>query len=432
MSETWLDEAVNLTTVQIEGFTPFRQDRGSVVGTKKRGGGLLTLVRNKYASDCELMPELSAVSRDVEALWMTIHREHCKDVIICNTYRPPSGKLDRFVTYNNECIKSLDLSKVELFILGDMNVNYKNKTSADFKKLSFFTKSNGLTQLITNTTRNTDKTISLLDLILTNSKYISLSGTLDHFISDHQPVFTVKKKGRDNRPNTEFKGRSYRNFDKDIFKEKLLSQNWEEFYKLADPGQAWDVILDSLMPILNDMCPIRTFKIRNYRPDWITPELVEQIKDRDYFYKKAKREGDADSWNIAKHLRNVTNANIRQAKREYILNEMDNCKGDSRKFWHLIRTVIPSNKGSSRKDILLKDENGNKLNKKKVAEYINDYFINFGNVGPTVHSCSNQSQAPGINENTDDSWSPGEFMVREVLDVIKTIKFLEVLWNTEP
>ena len=49
---------------------------------------------------------------------------------------------------------------------------------------------------------------------------------------------------------------------------------------------------------------------------------MEQIQDRDYFYKRAKQSGDEDAWNIAKHLRNVTNANIRKAKRDFVLNEL--------------------------------------------------------------------------------------------------------------
>ena len=232
----------------------------------------------------------------------------------------------------------------------------------------------------------------------------------------------LKKKGRDTRPKVEFKGRSYRNFNKDKFKEELLRLNWEKFYELEDPGVAWDYILGKLIPVLDTMCPIRTFQIKNYRPDLITPELIEQIKDRDYFYKRAKREGDTDSWNIAKHLRNVTNANIRQAKREFILNELENCGGDSRKFWKTIRSVIPSDKGSSRKDILLRD-NGRKLDKKEVAGYVNNYFINVGNVGLDTQQGPDQTESgsPTLNVSTDDRWSPDEFVVREVLNIVKSI-----------
>ena len=39
-------------------------------------------------------------------------------------------------------------------------------------------------------------------------------------------------------------------------------------------------------------------------------ELIEQIKDRDYFYRKAKLGENEDSWNIVKYLRNLTNSNI--------------------------------------------------------------------------------------------------------------------------
>ena len=73
--------------------------------------------------------------------------------------------------------------------MGDWNVNYKNKLSPAYKKLLFLDNMHGLRQIIEETTRNTDKSKTLIDLILTNSKYISESGTIDTFNSDHQPIF---------------------------------------------------------------------------------------------------------------------------------------------------------------------------------------------------------------------------------------------------
>ena len=256
---------------------------------------------------------MNKCSVDIEAQWTILHRPHCKDVIVCNVYRPPEGKPDKAISYLDDCLRELDLNKNDIFIMGDINIDYKKKTSPNYKKLHFFVQSNGLTQLISNTTRNTKKGNSLLDLIITNSKYVCISGTLDHFVSDHQPIFIVKKKKREDRPTTEFKGRSYKNYDREAFKEGLESQNWDEFFAMSDPNLAWQYFVDKFVPILDTMCPIRTFKIKDYRPAWITAELIEQIKDRDYFYCKAKEYRDEDSWNIAKHLRNATNANIRRA-----------------------------------------------------------------------------------------------------------------------
>ena len=144
---------------------------------------------------------------------------------------------------------------------------------------------------------------------------MSEAGTLDHYLSDHQPIYVVKKKQRDCRSRVEFSGRSYRNFDKGKFKDQLRSCQWETFYKIENPDGAWEFLLSQLTPILNQMCPIRKYTIKNYRPGWVTNELVEQIKDRDYFYKEANRTGDGDFWNIARHLRNTTNSNIRTVKK---------------------------------------------------------------------------------------------------------------------
>ena len=129
----------------------------------------------------------------------------------------------------------------------------------------------------------------------------------------------------------EFEGRSYRNFDRPLYKEQLLAEDWDEFYAIDDPSKAWEYMLGRFVPLLDKMCPIRTFNIKNYRPDWVTNELIERIKDKDYFYNTAKETGDLDAWNIVRHLRNQTNANIRSAKRDFILNEFEENKSDHNK-----------------------------------------------------------------------------------------------------
>ena len=212
------------------------------------------------------------------------------------------------------------------------------------------------------------------------------------------------------------------NFEKNAFKEKILAigQDWEEFFRLEDPEQAWAYILEKITPVLNEMCPIRKFKIKNYRPEWITLELIEQLKDHDYFFRKAKKENCEDAWNIAKHLRNVTNANLRRAKREFILSELDGCDTDYKKFWNTIKSVIPSNKGDARQEIMLKDK-GDKLDRGEVAHYINDYFINVGKIA----SCGTSAdKSTGYDANqTQFSWPQEGLEVgeNEVLKLVKDI-----------
>ena len=178
ISETWLKEHLSSQLYSLQNYTLFRQDRSSGLKVKKRGGGLVTYIHKSHASNSEPLPHLSACYNYVEAQWLKIHRPNCKSVIICNIYRPPGGDLGKLIEYLDNCLASLNMAKSELFILGDFNVNYKNKSSPDFKKLSFFAKSSGLSQLINNTTRNTDKSRTLIDLILTNSKYVKAKWSL--------------------------------------------------------------------------------------------------------------------------------------------------------------------------------------------------------------------------------------------------------------
>ena len=177
ISESWLKPHLHSRLLAIDGFQMYRQDRKVKSRTRtrtgKRGGGLLTYVNTKHSSLCEPLDELSTSNEDIEAQWTLIHRPNCKNVVICNVYCPPNGKLEKAVKYIDECIKAVNLSKVNMFIMGDFNVNYKNKSSDSYKRLHFLAQLNGLSQLINTTTRNTDKTKSLIDLALTNSKFIN-------------------------------------------------------------------------------------------------------------------------------------------------------------------------------------------------------------------------------------------------------------------
>ena len=239
ISETWLRAHLRTGVYELNGFTSFRQDRGTSAKKGKRGGGLITYINNKHSSFCESLEDLNASTEHIEAQWVLIHRPHCKNVVICNAYRPPNGNLKKALLYLDESLKQINLSKVDVFLLGDMNVNYQNKTSVNYKSLRFFSQSNGLTQHISTTTRNTDRSNALIDLTLSNSKLISSAGTLNHYISDHQPIYAIHKKSRDSRGTAKFEGRSYRNFDKQKFRESLGSIDWDECYSKPRIGMGF-------------------------------------------------------------------------------------------------------------------------------------------------------------------------------------------------
>ena len=341
LSETLLTQTYPSKLCELNGYKIFRQDRIRSQNTKKRGGGLITYIQDDLADSAVELSKLSRCTADIEAQWIKIVRDNAKNIILCNVYRPPSGDLDKAITYMNLCLSALNVVKIDLFILGDWNVNYKNKLSPTYKKLSFFENSNHLKQIIQETTRNTDKSKTLIDLILTNADNIKESGTLNTYISDHQPIYVIKKKGRTKYNPVSFEGRSYKEMDLDKLLQDLKGSSWDDLFACPTPDEACEMLQSKLTIELDKQCPVKTTRIKNYIPDWISQELKELIKDRDYFYSKAKRTKNEDDWNIAKHLRNVANSGIRKAKAEYVVNELERNAKDGAKFWRELKKIFP-------------------------------------------------------------------------------------------
>ena len=74
----------------------------------------------------------------VEIQWLKITRANSKTVLLADFYKPPMGKVEQAVKLLEQGLLSLSSPNYEVVILGDFNVDYKNKKSPNFKKIKFF------------------------------------------------------------------------------------------------------------------------------------------------------------------------------------------------------------------------------------------------------------------------------------------------------
>ena len=156
MSETWLHPQIDPAMVRIEGYSLFRQDRTRMHARGlKKGGGLIVSVKNILAPRVRALDSLNVNSAHLESQWLENSREHAKNLIICNIYRPPDGKTDRAFKALNNGLWQINARKKDLFIMGDLNIDYNNKKLTSYRQLAFFEKVNNLNQLIKNSTRIT-------------------------------------------------------------------------------------------------------------------------------------------------------------------------------------------------------------------------------------------------------------------------------------
>ena len=141
-----------------------------------------------------------------------------------------------------------------------------------------------------------------------------------------------------------FKGRSYRNYNKEIFQENVIDDNWRHFFESNDPNECWKILENVIIKHLENMCPLKDFKINEYREAWMNRDFMELIIDKDKAMSLAKRSKNKDDFHIAKNMRNTVGELIFQAKKNHFEDEYEASKKDPKQFWNNIFTILPKNK----------------------------------------------------------------------------------------
>ena len=201
-------------------------------------------------------------------------------------------------------------------------------------------------------------------------------------------VAITKKRIKIKLEKVAFKGRSYKNYDKDLFIERLLNIDWRLLNEMSEPNDMWNYLIVKIKYILNEMCPLKSFKVKTSGKPWITNELLEQISDKDRALRRAKRTGNPDSWKIARRLRNECLRNVRRAKSDFIRSELEINKNDTKKFWLQINSILPKGKGSQLIKLIDTDTKS-PIEHSDVSMYINNYFATIG---------------PKLAENINTEW----------------------------
>ena len=152
--------------------------------------------RDKIVDYAQLDQTMSNFTLDLEQMWIKLEIPHMKIIWIGIGYPPPSGGVKEAIVQldNNIKIATDTQRNIEMLIMGDFNIDYKKTTSADFKLLKDLERKFLLSQLIKSPTRITNKVKSTIDLIFTDINYVQDSGVLPLTISDHLPIYIIRKK----------------------------------------------------------------------------------------------------------------------------------------------------------------------------------------------------------------------------------------------
>ena len=203
-------------------------------------------------------------------------------------------------------------------------------------------------------------------------------GVLDVNISDHLPIYLIRKKVKSPNEKIDFKGRSYKNINKDTMENMLRNVDWITFANL-DVDSCWNYLLENIMDILENLCPEKNFKFAKSRPNWLTNDLINLMKERDRLlkiYQRTKQESDKKEM---RKIRNLVNISIKNARADFVKDQLETHKDDPNKFWKELNTLIANNKTSSSQCFNnIKDDSKNIIPQNVLPNHVNTFFANIG------------------------------------------------------
>ena len=378
ISETWLTNQTEDKLTTIEGYNFARADRKTECnnGQIKVGGGLGIYSKTNLQINASLFQHLNISNHLIELQWVVISRPHTKDILLGNVYRPPSGSPNDALNEIDKVLSIIpNLDKFELLLMGDFNADYGTK-GALLGLIKQFETANNLKQMITLPTRIAKQKKSIIDLAFTNIKYCTGFGVLNYNISDHKPIYILKKKPRNIKKTTIQYGRTYINYSYKKLVESISQLSTEAIFDESDPNNCWEKLYSLIIKVADELCPIVEMRVRENTPEYLTRELIELQHDRDYFVKKAEETCDPGDIFIAGCIKRKARTEIRKAKSSYCQKQIDLHKKDHRKMWKDVKQIDPESKQEVHN--LVDETTGIKIDEKKLPEKINSFFVGIG------------------------------------------------------
>jgi hypothetical protein len=332
----------------VPGYNLERCDRN------REGGGVCLYIKNTIAYN----RRDDLLSKELEFLAVDLLLPKTKPILLGAGYRPPTD-YGYFSKLEEVLINSPSFIQQETFLLGDFNTDIKAKKNNLKASLDNFLRIFDLSQIIEDPTRITETSETIIDLIITSDKdKVVQSGVLPCKLSDHNVIFCTRKVSRGffNKHNVT-QIRSMKNYDVNVFKEKLGEIDWFQVINDENVNSAWKKFCKLFLGVVDVVAPIKSVRLKQNCEPWFSGEILHLISQRDKAWVNFRKCKNDSSFSDYKRLRNLTQFAIKKAKRDYIKNEIAENQNAPKALWKTLKNIgMPSKTKGGSTNIGLKDE----------------------------------------------------------------------------
>ena len=168
--------------------------------------------------------------------------------------------------------------------------------------------------------------------------------------------------------------RSLKHYNIANFHELLSEVDWSQIYNCQNVTIAWTLFKDLFTSVLDKVAPIREVRIKAKSEPWMCSDITDLIRQRDKWLYKFKKHKLEDYHKNYCELRNKVHREISKAKRDYMLNKIQENRNNPKKLWSYLKTLGYAQNTKDGNNIVLNFDGEIQFDKVKVADYVNDFF----------------------------------------------------------
>lgn len=287
-------------------------------------------------------------------------------------YHSPSGSDAKFLDFMEEMCNR-DITEGNVIIMGDFNINMKDKNYCQ-KKLLRTMNTAGLKQMVKEPTRIVYGSESIIDLVFTNYE-VEVIVKHEPKITDHSTIVIDWKIKLTDKEDKFIVCRDYKRMDVDKFMRVIdMGMNVIEYEEVDMLANA---IVNTIIWGIDEVAPRRQIKLHGKwkGKQWCTEDIRLMLRQRDKAYSKARISKNEEDWKSFSQIRNRIVQVCRVAKREYLESMLDKNKNDPKRMWGSLKELL---KGKTYDDSIYEEiQCGDKIyrNVNEMANIFNKYFI---------------------------------------------------------
>ena len=353
LTETWINNSVHDSEIDIGPYIIYRDDRSETVSS--RGGGILIAINKSLLSKSFHSFENDLLS--FNQLFVILPE---LKIIIGSVYLPPASDISLYHEHvmHVEDILSSYLDH-DVFLMGDYNlpgISWKmsssvathsveeRSTSSTRYSAALLTdsfNSLGLSQfnLFTNSKGN------ILDLCFSNlNSKIILSNDILSKIDEFHPVLNISLNCANSTRHTppsfnslksEWVSYNFARCNIEVLNQKLMDIDWNSTLCNLEVSSAVKRFYDILLSLIAETCPKKHRNSAGY-PSWFSKKLISLLINKKIAHKNYKNNQSEINYNDFKNLRSLCKAEATLCYSTYISNIESNVPNNINIFWNFI------------------------------------------------------------------------------------------------